>query len=176
MFKVSANQSHQSCLSYCSSGHTHVLSKTQREGGGFAGFWYQLGLLQAIPDLSNHHYYCYSSGCLSKSILKQVYLLDDRLCSKVLATGLAVAFMGMTLEDTFRSASGAKNMWLQRQISLYKIVDYFLDDILDHRREIDPTFLDRLNVLISTSDGGTIVRKATSLEELKDLMLKTVYM
>ena len=91
-------------------------------------------------------------------------------------TGLAVAFMGMTLDDAFRSASGAKDMWLQRHISLYKIVDYFLDDVLDHRGGIEPAFLDRLNVLITTSDGGTISRKATSLEELKDLMLKTVYM
>ena len=97
-------------------------------------------------------------------------------CSTVLRTGLAVAFMGMTLEDTFRSASGAKNMWLQRRISLYKIVDYFLDDILVNPNATDPTFLDRLNVLITTSDGGTVARKATSLEELKDLMLKTVYM
>ena len=90
--------------------------------------------------------------------------------------GLVVAFMGMSLDDTFRSASTAKEMWLQNQISLYDIVGHFVDDILVNVNDTQPYFLDRMNILITASDQGTVVRKPTTLDDLKDLMLKTAYM
>jgi hypothetical protein len=80
----------------------------------------------------------------------------------------------MTLEDGFRSASGSQDMWRQRQISLYDVVEHFLDDVLDSHKEVE--FLDRLNVLITTSEGGVVARQPTTVEELKDFILKTVYM
>jgi hypothetical protein len=83
--------------------------------------------------------------------------------------------MDIPLKDSFRSASGAQETWLQGRISLYEIVEYFVDDILGNS-ELAPNFLDRLNVLITTSDEGTIARKANTVEELRDLMLKTTYM
>jgi len=45
-------------------------------GAGFSGFWFHLGRLQSIPNLRDHDFYCYSSGCLSKySTYKKLFLV-----------------------------------------------------------------------------------------------------
>lgn len=50
-------------------------------GGGFSGFWFHLGSLYSFSEKHNLHdydYYCFSAGCLSKSLRKVVVgLLRD---------------------------------------------------------------------------------------------------
>lgn len=43
-------------------------------GGGFSGFWFHLGYLYSFSeknDLHDYDFYCFSAGCLSKSLLER---------------------------------------------------------------------------------------------------------
>ena len=125
-------------------------------GGGFAGFWYHLGVFQGLTEeLQKFEYYCYSSGCLS----------------------LVLAFMNANFETTFGTCRDIQQSWRVGNISRYDMVDWFVDELVTTSptaaKELD--FLNKINVLVTTAKDGVQMRKAQDLQELKDLLIKTTW-
>ena len=54
-------------------------------GGGFSGFWFHLGFLQAMPNLKDYDYYCFSSGCLGMFPAQRSIFFADRVTSHLIA-------------------------------------------------------------------------------------------
>jgi hypothetical protein len=85
--------------------------------------------------------------------------------------------MQLSLEEGFQTAARSKDAWLEGRISRYEIVEHFMDNLLyNSTNAVDVAVLDKLNVLVTTSEKGVVSRKATNLEELKDIITKTMYM
>lgn len=85
--------------------------------------------------------------------------------------------MQISLEEGFQTAVASKHAWLEGRISRYEIVEHFMDNLVHNSSNaVDAAVLDRLNVLVTTSEKGVVARKATNLEELKDIITKTMYM
>ena len=122
-------------------------------GSGFSGFWYHLGLLQSSPDLHNRDYYCYSSGCLS----------------------LVLAFWNTTLDDTFDACFQLQQAWLDGNITRYDLVNGFLDHFMSASTLDHMNILSRLHILVTTASTGVHIETATSLAELRDLLIKTTW-
>jgi hypothetical protein len=120
-------------------------------GAGFSGFWYHLGLLQGSPNLHQQDFYCYSSGCLS----------------------LVLAFLNSTVDNTYDTSYSIQQAWLQGNITRYDMVDWFLQDVVFPVYEMN--FLPRIHVLVTTASQGVHIETASSLEELKDLLIKTTW-
>lgn len=85
--------------------------------------------------------------------------------------------MKMSLDDIYQSAYDVQDAWFQGDISMHDIVDHFVDDILQSgNMTMEHVPLDQLKVLVTTSDRGVVAKTATSLDELKELMIQTTYM
>jgi len=122
------------------------------QGAGFPGFWYHLGFLQDNPFLRNHEFYCYSSGCLS----------------------LLMAQLNATLDVAYGYALGAQRSWLDGNITRYEIVARFVDDLLQHG-ELEPDFISRTNILVTSTEKGVAAENPTNVEELRDLLIRTTF-
>ena len=61
--------------------HIHTSCVSPCVGAGFPGFWFHLGLLQSLPTLKEHDFYCFSSGCLSKSKEQSAAVPCDVRCT-----------------------------------------------------------------------------------------------
>ena len=136
-------------------------------GGGFSGFWWHLGALDAMVSLVDpfrYEYYCYSSGCLSLFVaLMQVANLDT------------------TLDTCFNIQA----QWESGNITTYDMVDQFVEElILTGDTEDDPQrqrmfeILNRVNILVTTpySAHGVVSSKASNQTELRSLLVKTTWM
>lgn len=123
------------------------------QGAGFSGFWFQLGVLQGIRNLHEHHYYCYSSGCLS----------------------ILMALTNTSIDDALSSTFGVQHAWQSGNISRYEIVNRFVDDILSVDDNVLSEAVDRMNILVTTAKEGLTIGKAKSPLELRDLLIKTTY-
>ena len=153
------------------------------QGGGFSGFWWHLGALDAmvsssseeeeslVDDPLQYEYYCYSSGCLSLFVaLMQVANLDA------------------TLDTCFNIQA----QWESGNITTYDMVDQFVEELIltsgtgdvdDPQRQRQQQrrmfeILNRVNILVTTPYGthGVVSTKATNQTELRSLLVKTTWM
>eukprot|EP00540_Astrosyne_radiata_P024027 CAMPEP_0116843912 /NCGR_PEP_ID=MMETSP0418-20121206/12369_1 /TAXON_ID=1158023 /ORGANISM="Astrosyne radiata, Strain 13vi08-1A" /LENGTH=181 /DNA_ID=CAMNT_0004474753 /DNA_START=107 /DNA_END=652 /DNA_ORIENTATION=+ len=123
------------------------------QGAGFPGFWFQLGFLQGNPGLRDHDFYCYSSGCLS----------------------LLMAFMNSTLEESFDFAASLQRSWLNGNISRFELVENFVDGLIrDDDSHAD--FIGRTNILVTTLGEGVTTEKPKTVEELREVLIRTTFM
>lgn len=68
-------------------------------GGGFAGFFYTLGWLDANPDDTDFDYYCYSGGCLS----------------------VVSHLLGVSLDTTLDTGAELQRRWFAGDLSRYEL-------------------------------------------------------
>lgn len=90
-----------------------------------------------------------------------------------------MAIMNTTLEEATQNAHSIQASWLAGNLSRYDLVDRFIDNLLvSNNDEIaDVThFLDRLNILVTTTKNGVAVERPANSTQLKELLLKTTYM
>ena len=92
-------------------------------GAGFSGFWFSLGRLHALEQLSrtsqsftshtkNHHhlqYECFSAGCL----------------------GVVATIMNHTIDQVLDIAVESQSLWRQGKIGRFDVVEYFVDELLN---------------------------------------------
>ena len=143
-------------------------------GGGFSGFWWHLGALDALKESSvdplQYEYYCYSSGCLS----------------------LFVALMQKAnLETTIDTCFNIQAQWESGNISTYNMVDQFVEELIiiddsddghhlqqQQQRRRMHELLNRVNILVTTPYGrhAAVSAKATNMTELHSLLVKTTWM
>lgn len=136
-------------------------------GGGFSGFWFTLGRLYSVRDLSSKHYYCYSAGCL----------------------GVVAVLSEYSMEEMWDMAHGVQNRWKSGEISRYEVVPSFVDNLLDYSVKpvdgnhsaslLEPDDFARLNILTTVADGWfgvkTSIRTPTSLENLRTMLIQSAW-
>lgn len=125
-------------------------------GAGFSGFWFTFGALQKI-DSTNHTFYCYSSGCLV-------------VLAKVLDTSFNQTY---GICDSIKQSVQLGTM--SRYNAVAEMFESLTRDIDDDSAVASLEFLQKINVLITSKDEGVIVRKATTLLELKSLLVSTTW-
>jgi hypothetical protein len=154
-------------------------------GAGFSGFWWHLGLLQAIPDPWQYEYYCYSSGCLGILVTlmleqqhqKQYSASNATIHGATTSTTTGVNGFDLALSTSLETQS----QWLAGNVSNHEIVDTWLNQLFLH---FDEDFIEmeevvnRINVLITApyDERGVLSVKATSRTELQNLLVKTTWM
>lgn len=134
-------------------------------GAGFSGFWFTLGRLDSIDNITSRNFYCFSAGCL----------------------GVVAALNGFSMKDMYPVALSAQNRWRSGDINRYEVVPAFVEDLLDMvtvrynlNKNTSATFdLSRLNVLTTLKSGWfgvkQSVRTPSSLESLRILLLQTTW-
>lgn len=134
-------------------------------GAGFSGFWFTLGRLQSIPDLSERSFYCFSAGCI----------------------GVVAALGNHSMEEIYEKAYDAQTKWKGGHISRHDIVEYFLNDLLygnplanaSSPPQIDASVLHKVNIITTARVGAfglkTEIRTPTNLEELHEMLLQTTW-
>lgn len=124
-------------------------------GGGFSGFWYTLGRLQAIQHPMEREYYCYSSGCLAVVAMMQNY----------------------SRSETQRVALDIQKRWLNGNITRYEVVAAFVEDITENPP--DDSVLARIKIISSVPTGNfgmkATIRTPTSVSELRTMLLQTTW-
>lgn len=134
-------------------------------GGGFSGFFYTMGRLQGkAKKESDVAYYCYSAGCL--------------------ATTATLA--DISVSEVYEKALDIQMQWRAGAITRFQVVEEFVDYVLStgNDRTLDETALARLHVITSEDVAfekawfpklQTTVRAPQSLEELRTMLLQTMW-
>jgi len=88
-----------------------------------------------------------------------------------------LALTNVTVEKALERSISVQNTWKTGNISRYDIVDSFLDELLPpNEYEEMHVLLDRVNILVTTVGEGATVNRATSHEELRELLIRTTWM
>ena len=94
--------------------------------------------------------------------------------------GIFVALLQVSFEDAIDAALGAQDAWMRNEISRSGLVEYFVDSIVLRAGNatigIQQEVMEKINILLTTSDTGVTVRKATDINDLKFLLSQTCNM
>jgi hypothetical protein len=138
-------------------------------GGGFAGFFWTLGYLDATraaspPDESAEErqkdYYCYSGGCLS----------------------VVCHLLNITLSESVQNGGSLQREWYEGTLSRYEIVNKFIDVMYEDAgvygmpEEERERVLEQINVMVTSFPGmklGIVTPK--DFKTLKSLLIQTSY-
>jgi hypothetical protein len=121
-------------------------------GGGFSGFWFTMGRLQSIPNPDTKSFYCYSAGCL----------------------GVVAALSNYTVGELSDSAFGVQRKWQAGDLDRYHVVDEFVKGLLKEK-PISVQCLSRIHIITADAKLRPIVRQASSLLQLHEMLLQTTW-
>ncbi|CAB9500655.1 unknown protein [Seminavis robusta] len=150
-------------------------------GGGFSGFFYNIGHLQATStakptsankliagsenDNGDTDYYCYSAGCLATT----------------------AALGNITVYDVYGACMDIQDLMWTGDISQFEVVEEFVDYLISTGRErtLNDAALAKMHIIttvvlpaegwLSLPKLETVVRTPQSLEELKEMLLQTAW-
>lgn len=160
--KVSTKENHarrEAKLMMPSFGHT---------GAGFSGFWYHLGLFQAMTKetMYEYDYYCYSSACLS----------------------LILGFLQTPVEDAYHTCQAIQQEWYRGELSTHNMVDEFLRRLVvpflegdDNNQQMTSrprppaSWLSRIHIMSTNLATGVEIQQATNRDELVQLIKQTTW-
>jgi len=129
-------------------------------GGGFSGYFWTLGWLNANIDKKNNQmkdYYCYSGGCLS----------------------VVSHLIGASLEVITETGEDLQAEWLTGKLSRYSIISKFIDSmytkagVYNLRLEEQERILSQINVMLTTTELTLAVESPKDWESLKILLIQT---
>jgi hypothetical protein len=158
------------CISFPIAAFDDGLESLYVPGLGFSGFWFALGRLKSIPDKASKHYVCFSAGCLGT-----VAILND-----------------FSVEEMACTAQTLQNQWKQGHIDRFQVVTRFVDGLVyrkfdgciaendSHSVPIDNTnLLSKVHILtteLSATGPQATMRSPSNLEELREMLVQTVWM
>mmetsp|Transcript_33375 Transcript_33375/g.76901 ORF Transcript_33375/g.76901 Transcript_33375/m.76901 type:complete len:87 (+) Transcript_33375:472-732(+) len=86
-----------------------------------------------------------------------------------------MAFMNSTLEESFDFAASLQRSWLNGNISRFELVENFVDGLIrDDDSHAD--FIGRTNILVTTLGEGVTTEKPKTVEELREVLIRTTFM
>eukprot|EP00543_Licmophora_paradoxa_P014338 CAMPEP_0202470318 /NCGR_PEP_ID=MMETSP1360-20130828/81274_1 /ASSEMBLY_ACC=CAM_ASM_000848 /TAXON_ID=515479 /ORGANISM="Licmophora paradoxa, Strain CCMP2313" /LENGTH=255 /DNA_ID=CAMNT_0049095983 /DNA_START=74 /DNA_END=841 /DNA_ORIENTATION=+ len=129
-------------------------------GGGFSGYWFQIGHLKTLSDLESKSFYCYSSGCL----------------------GVVAALSNHSLDASIEYAAAAQNRLKNGAITNREtVVKEFINDIVQEDTPLfrKPGLLSRIHIITAVPNGwmGTksLIRSPSNANELKEWLLESAW-
>merc|ERR1712157_510053 len=109
------------------------------------------GRLQSIKNPQEKDYYCFSAGCLGV-----VSLLTNCSANEM-------------IDNAFKAQRLRKN----GEISRFEVVDQFINDLIHNTSNV--LFLERIHIITTRLDKGVTIRKATSMREMKEMLIQTTF-
>eukprot|EP00536_Pseudo-nitzschia_multiseries_P015313 jgi/Psemu1/41966/gm1.41966_g len=130
-----------------------------RTGGGFSGFWFSLGRLQSLDHPQNERFVCYSAGCLGVvSVLRNHFDSNSNNNSNSNSnsnnnTGAAAAASSKhyQYEQLYEYARSIQTGWQSGAINRYRVVETFVDGILDSLETLDESSTEAFLEIIRTN-------------------------
>uniref|UniRef100_A0A6U9YJ69 Uncharacterized protein n=1 Tax=Pseudo-nitzschia australis TaxID=44445 RepID=A0A6U9YJ69_9STRA len=104
-------------------------------GGGFSGFWFSLGRLQSLQHPRDERFVCYSAGCLGVVSVLWNHFIDNRTATAAVAD--TTTKKKNQHERLYDNARSAQLEWQTGRMHRYRVVETFIDGLLDPLLETD---------------------------------------
>lgn len=130
-------------------------------GAGFSGFWFSIGRLNAMSDIFEKKFYCYSAGCLA----------------------VVAALSESNIDELSDICFDVQSRWKQGVTKRHEVVTDFLNHFTQtpHVQRLlnNSHHLSKINVITAVRSGHhgikSSVRTPTSLEDLYTMLLQTTW-